>query len=58
MITPNFRGIFRQARECFGGTLENLLKNIFYFILLNHGVSGGGSIQMPFFEAFNCSIRR
>jgi hypothetical protein len=28
---PHFQGIFEQAREIFGVTLENLLKNSFYF---------------------------
>jgi len=52
-----FSGHFWTSEIIFGGTLENLLEHIF-FILLNHGVSGSVSIQMPFFEAFNCSIWR
>jgi len=32
MVTPHFRGIFGQAIKIFGGTEENLLKHIFYFI--------------------------
>jgi hypothetical protein len=45
MVTPHFRGIFGQAKELFCGNFGNYLKIV--FILVNLGVSGDVSIQMP-----------
>jgi hypothetical protein len=45
MITPHFQGIFGQAKEFFSGNFEKYLKIV--FILVNLGVSGDVSIQMP-----------
>jgi hypothetical protein len=45
MVTPLFRGIFGQAKDLFCGNFENYLKIV--FILVNIGVSGDVSIQMP-----------
>jgi hypothetical protein len=49
MVMLHFRGIFGQLKELFSGKFEHKL-NIFFF-LVNFEVSGGVSIQMPFFEA-------
>jgi hypothetical protein len=51
-----FSGHFWTGERIFGGNLEILLK--IFFILMNYGVSDSVSIQMPFYEAFNCSIWR
>jgi hypothetical protein len=44
-VKPHFQGIFGQAEEFITGNFENYLKIV--FILVNLGVSGDVTIQMP-----------
>jgi len=50
-----FLGHFWTGEKLFWRDFGKFIET-YFFILLNHGVSGRVSIQMPFFEAFNCSI--
>jgi hypothetical protein len=48
-LRPIFGAFLDRRDNFFGGNLENLLNNTYYFSM-NHGVLGSVSIQMPFLK--------